>query len=101
MNNLRVPATGRQYAFYTYNCNNVTTNPTMGKKLPNSNLLGCWVMRFSQDDGTTWSSTRFNLTGAYRKTDIDYSNAWGGAVLEGWSIGKPLIADDGETGKRM
>lgn len=43
------------------------------------------------------SSERYNISGAYRKTAIDRSNAWGGSVLEGWSIGKPLIADDGQT----
>ena len=35
--------------------------------------------------------------GIYRETDIDRSNAWGGGVREGWSIGKPLIADDRKT----
>ena len=47
--------------------------------------------------GLTWSHERYNISGAYRKTDIDYSNEWGGAVLEGWSIGKPLIAHDNAT----
>jgi hypothetical protein len=45
----------------------------------------------------TWSKQRFNLTGAYDLADIDLSNAWGGRVLEGWSVGKPLIADDNQT----
>jgi hypothetical protein len=92
-----VPATGRIYAFYTYNCDNVTTSPTTGRPLPNSNLLGCWCYRASDDGGLTWSKQRFNLTGAYDLADIDLSNAWSGRVLEGWSVGKPLIADDNQT----
>ena len=92
VNNMLVKSTGRQYAFYTWNCNNVTTSPTVGRKLPNSNLLGCWVYRYSEDGGVSWSKDRFNMTGVYRKTDIDYSNAWGGSVLEGWSVGKPMVA---------
>ena len=47
--------------------------------------------------GLSWSHTRYNLSGVYKKYDIDYSNEWGGAVLEGWSIGKPLLADDNKT----
>ena len=97
INNLLVPATGRQLAFYTWNCNNVTTDPRTGRRLPNSNLLGCWVYRTSDDGGLSWSRERYNLAGVYRKTDVDLSNAWGGAVLEGWSVGKPLLAADNAT----
>jgi hypothetical protein len=97
INNLRVPSTGRQYAFYTWNCHNTTTDPVTGIDLPNSNLIGCWVFRTSEDGGLNWSSSRHNISGAYRTTAIDRSNAWGGKILEGWSIGKPLIADDRAT----
>ena len=82
-----------------YNCVNVTTSPATGHRLPN--LLGCWCYRSSDDGGLTWSAQRYNLTGAYDLADIDLSNAWGGRVLEGWSVGKPLIADDNHTVKRM
>lgn len=97
INNLLVPETGRIYAFYTFNCNNVTTAPATGERLPNANLLGCWCYRFSDDGGLSWSPDRYNLTAAQAIADIDRSNAWGGAVLEGWSVGKPLIADDNTT----
>jgi hypothetical protein len=97
INNLLQPSTGHQLAVYTYNCDNVTTSPITGNRLPNANLLGCWVYRQSTDSGLSWSHTRYNLSGVYKKYDIDYSNEWGGAVLEGWSIGKPLLADDNKT----
>lgn len=69
--------------------------------MTNFNLLGSWVFRYSDNGGRSWSSSRFNLTGpdggVYRLTDIDLSNSWNGTVREGWSVGKPLIADDGAT----
>lgn len=40
INNLIVPSNGRQYAFYTFNFENVTTSPLDGTQLANSNLLG-------------------------------------------------------------
>eukprot|EP01050_Picozoa_sp_SAG11_P011931 SAG11_NODE_1297_length_5269_cov_3.432302_2_plen_120_part_00 len=82
INNLLVPDSGAQLAFYTWNCNNVTTSPTTGQRLPNSNLLGCWVFRASSDQGRSWSHVRYNMSGVYRKTHIDLTNEWGGTVLE-------------------
>jgi hypothetical protein len=95
INNLLVPATDRIYAFYTWNAENVTSDPT--GHVTNFNLLGAWVCRYSDDGGASWSAQRFNLSGVYEKRDIDYSNSWGGRVLQGWSVGKPFVADDGRT----
>ena len=104
VNNLVAPGTGRQFAFYTFNENNVTTSPLDGSRLANSNLLGSWVFRYSDDSGRSWSRQRFNMSrgprggqGIYRKDAIDLLNAWGGEVLEGWSVGKPVVARDGKT----
>jgi hypothetical protein len=97
VNNLLVPSTGRIFAFYTFNCNNITTWPSTGSRLPNSNLLGCWNYRYSDNGGQSWSPQRYNLTASQTIADIDRSNAWGGDVLEGWSVGKPYIADDNST----
>jgi hypothetical protein len=49
INNLLQPSSGHQLAVYTYNCDNITTSPVTGARLPNSNLLGCWVYRQSTD----------------------------------------------------
>ena len=92
VSNLRL-AGGREFAFYTYNADHVTTDPITGLDLPSANILGNWVYRVSEDSGASWSATRYNLTGpgggAYRRTWIDRTNAWGGRVQEGWSVGKP------------
>jgi len=103
INNLLSPD-GRQWAFYTFNADNVTSVPPGKPAMSNFNLLGSWVFRLSTDGGSTYggSNDRYNMSngpggGIYRETDIDRSNAWGGAVREGWSIGKPLITDDKKT----
>merc|ERR1711964_196424 len=67
----------RIYAVYTYNINNVTHLPS-GKKCSRTDDLGEFVMRYTEDDGRTWSSNRWIVP--YRLTSIDKNNDWKGAV---------------------
>lgn len=83
-----VTPSGRVYAFYDYNGNNVRTLPN-GKKI-RADMLGWYCYRYSDDSGRTWSE-RFRLP--VRVTACDRANDWSGAVQIMWGIGKPISFD--------
>ncbi len=83
---LVVPS-GRVYAFYTYNGDNVRT--LRGKAI-RADTIGWYAFRHSDDGGRTWSKQRYRLP--MRLTACDRGNDWGGEVQIFWGIHKPVVA---------
>jgi len=73
---------GRILAVYNMNLDNVTRFPS-GAKVPRDDMIGHYVMRFSDDGGETWSPQRYEVP--VRPTSIDASNDWKGAVRIMWN----------------
>lgn len=87
---LRVPRTGRIYAFYTYNKENLRQVKTVdGGMLSRVDSLGVYAYRYSDDMGRTWSSGRWEIP--MRKFECDRGNVYGGRVMFFWGVGKPFI----------
>ena len=87
---LKVPS-GRVYAFYTYNKNNVREIPLdnsgpVGRRV---DTLGAYVFKYSDDNGRTWSRERYEIP--MRAYEIDRENNFLGKVLFFWGVGKPII----------
>ncbi len=83
---LTVPS-GRVYAFYNYNGDNIRK---MGdKKIERPTLLGWYVFKFSDDNGRTWSVERHRLP--MPVAAVDRQNDWQGAVQLFWGIDKPTV----------
>ncbi len=76
---------GRIYAFYTYNGDNV--------HLGRNDTHGWYAFKYSDDDGRTWSKQRYRLP--MRTTACDTIRRNGKVVHHFWGICKPIIA--GET----
>jgi len=83
---LVVPS-GRVYAFYTYNGDNVRT--LRGKPV-RVDTVGWFAYRYSDDGGQSWSAKRYRLP--MRLTACDRANDWGGKVQIFWGIDKPKVA---------
>ncbi len=83
-----VTPTGRVYAFYSYNGDEVRT--LRGKKI-RADMMGWYAFRYSDDGGRTWSKQRYRLP--MRVTACDRSNDWKGKVIIFWGIDKPKIAN--------
>ncbi len=81
---------GRVYAFYDYNGDNVHT--LGAKKNIRADMLGWYVFKYSDDNGRTWSKERYRLP--VRVTACDRANDWQGAVQIFWGIDKPKIIGD-------
>ncbi len=76
---------GRVYAFYDYNGDNF--------KCPGrSDCVGWFVFKYSDDNGHTWSDTRYRLP--MRMTAVDRTNTFDGKVQIFWGIGKPITFND-------
>ena len=80
-----VTPSGRVYAFYTYNADNVRT---LNGKPIRADTLGCYAYKYSDDGGRTWSKERYRLP--LRLTKVDRENEWHGEVQLFWGIGKPV-----------
>ena len=80
---------GRVYAFYTYNGDDVRT--LKGKPI-RADVIGHYAYRYSDDGGRTWSKQRYRLP--LRLTACDRSNDWGGKVQIFWGIHKPIAVGD-------
>ena len=80
-----VTPSGRVYAFYNYNGDNITT--LKGRNIRRTDHLGWYVDRYSDDEGRTWSDRR-RLP--MRTTACDRNNDWGGKVQLFWGIGEPF-----------
>ena len=87
---LRVPATGRIYAFYTYNKHNQREVKTVhGKTYSRVDSLGVYAYKYSDDFGRTWSADRYEIS--MRQFECDRQNTYGGEVMFFWGVGKPFI----------
>lgn len=90
---LIVPS-GRVYAFYTYNADNLRAVP--GANHPGAarrvDTLGRYAFKYSDDGGRTWSSDRYFIP--LRPMRIDRLNATRGEVLMFWGVGKPILDRD-------
>ena len=87
---LKVPS-GRIYAFYNYNGDNVHSFPDSDRHL-RADMLGWWCYRYSDDHGRTWSDERYRIP--MRVTACDRANQWNGDVQIFWGIDEPSIAGD-------
>ncbi|MBN2295813.1 MAG: exo-alpha-sialidase [Pirellulales bacterium] len=83
---LMVPS-GRIYAFYNYNGDNI--RKLRGKSIKIPTLLGWYVYKFSDDNGRTWSKRRYRLP--IPVTAVDRRNDWHSSVQLFWCIDKPTI----------
>ncbi len=83
-----ITPSGRVYAFYDYNGDNVRKLPS-GKKI-RADMLGWYCYKYSDDNGRTWSR-RYRLP--VRVTACDRANDWAGSVQIFWGIGKPIVHD--------
>lgn len=87
---LRVPGTGRIYAFYTYNKENRREVKTVdGDTISRVDSFGVYAYKYSDDNGRTWSDERYEIP--MRKFEIDRRNVYGGDVMFFWGVGKPFI----------
>jgi hypothetical protein len=87
---LVVPS-GRVYAFYTFNGDQISTLPGSDKKI-RADMLGWYCYRYSDDNGQTWSK-RHRIP--VRHTACDLANQWQGEVQIFWGIDKPKISKSG------
>ena len=55
---LATPATGRVYTIYNMNLANTSTDGPGGPHISRTDMLGGFFMRYSEDQGATWSETR-------------------------------------------
>lgn len=87
---LRVPETGRVYAFYTYNKDNQREVKTVdGGTFTRVDSFGTYAYKYSDDGGRTWSERRYEIP--MRLFECDQNNAYGGDVQFFWGVGKPFI----------
>ena len=85
-----ITPSGRIYAFYTYNGDNIVTLPNSDKRV-RADTHGWYAFRYSDDEGASWSSQRFRIP--VRVTDVDRGNPWRGEVCHFWGIDKPKVKD--------
>ena len=90
---LKVPS-GRVYAFYTYNKDNIrevpnVASPSIRKRV---DTLGAYVFKYSDDNGRTWSKERYEMP--VPVFPFDRTNNFGGKTLFFWGVGKPIIHRD-------
>ncbi len=84
-----VTPSGRIYAFYTYNKDNLrqvlADNPYAARRV---DTLGEYAFKYSDDGGRTWSDRRWHIP--VRETAIDRANPYQGKVRFFWGVGKPI-----------
>jgi hypothetical protein len=85
-----VTPSGRVYAFYDYNAENLRSIPNCDSPLAASRVdtLGQYAFKYSDDHGRTWSQQRYSIP--MRKMQIDLTNNFGGKTLLFWGVGKPI-----------
>ncbi len=72
---------GRIYVFYAYNNSGITDR--------RADMLGAYMFKYSDDNGQTWSSQRYQIP--MRQTAVDRGNTLGGNVQMFWGVGKPIV----------
>jgi hypothetical protein len=90
-------ASGRIYAFYNHNTDNVRKIPADKAAYPDGwcrrvDTLGYFVFKFSDDHGKTWSEKRYPI--AVREFEIDRQNGVNGSIRYFWNVGKPFVHKD-------
>lgn len=89
---LKVPS-GRIYAFYNHNTDNVREVKREDKGVyQRVDSLGHYVFKFTDDGGLSWSSKRYDVP--VREFDCDRTNVYGGKLRFFWNVGRPLIRGD-------
>jgi hypothetical protein len=83
-----VTPTGRVYAFYTYNKDQVHT---LNGRETRTDMLGAYAYKYSDDNGRTWSAKRYYLP--LRMTRRDRTNDFNGKVQMFWGICKPITCN--------
>jgi BNR repeat-like domain/Concanavalin A-like lectin/glucanases superfamily len=73
---------GRVFVFYTYNLDDLRDR--------RADMLGAYMMRWSDDGGATWSP-RVRLP--VRTTAIDRGNDFGGDMQMLWGVSHPVVTD--------
>ncbi len=88
---LLVPDTGRVYAFYTYNSENLREVPAANHAgvARRVDTLGEYAFKYTDDGGRTWSAQRYTIP--MRLMRIDRENGTEGRVLLFWGVGKPIV----------
>ena len=86
-----VPESGRVYAFYTYNKNDLREVLSDDGSIKRVDLLGGYFFRFSDDEGRSWSGRRYEIP--VRLFTGDRENPYGGTVRFFWGVGKPILHD--------
>ncbi len=90
---LRVPETGRIYAFYTYNRDNIREIETVnGETIDRVDSFGVYAYKYSDDQGRTWSDQRYEIP--MREFECDRNNVYGGDIMFFWGVGKPFLHND-------
>lgn len=89
-------ASGRVYAFYNYNTQNVReVKAENGRVYKRVDSLGDFVFRYSDDGGRTWSANRHTVP--VREFACDRENVYGGKVRFFWNVGRPCTRANGEV----
>jgi hypothetical protein len=91
---------GRVYAFYNYNTQNVREVKcedafVYARVYKRVDSLGDFVFRYSDDGGRTWSANRHTVP--VREFACDRNNVYGGKVRFFWNVGRPCIRANGEA----
>jgi hypothetical protein len=90
---LRTPG-GRIFCFYNHNTDNVRSvpiDPAVGGNPNRVDTLGHFVLKYSDDNGKSWSADRIDIP--IRETSIDRENVTGGEIKFFWNVGKPFVRD--------
>ena len=91
-----VTPSGRVYAFYNFNTENVREVKTEdGGVFERVDSLGDYVFRYSDDGGRTWSGQRHTVP--VREFLCDRNNVYGGELRFFWNVGRPCIRANGEV----
>ena len=90
---LKTPS-GRVYCFYDHNTDEIATGVRDLPRQPGYNLrrvdmLGHFVLKYSDDLGCTWSAERTEVP--VREMQIDRENAAAGEIRFFWNVGRPFI----------
>ncbi len=85
---------GTLYQIYVENDKNITTMPGYGH-ITRTDMLGSFFMRWSTDDGHSWSEQRVRIP--IRVTKIDQMNEWNGTVQMQWNVDKGFVSETGEA----
>jgi hypothetical protein len=85
---LMVPS-GRVYAIYTYNHQNVREVPNSGARWTKRvDTLGSFAFKYSDDNGRTWSKRYLIPTRGVR---LDRENNFGGRIQMQWGVAYPIV----------